>query len=159
MIKFNEFESTGKKKQNRLKKVKNNDLVIDRRKKEIQKRMNVYVNGSSSFSNDVGSAFEKKQTNLEVKLTPEWIIDKFSLLRSADGNGNVKFYADDSTLPWLELSIISLGIDYKKDEIVIDAENNEVITSFEFLLDDIKYKCPVLYEVMFDLNAKELIHR
>jgi hypothetical protein len=96
---------------------------------------------------------------MEIRLTPEWIIDKFSLLRSADGNGNVKFYADDSTLPWLELSIISLGIDYLKDEIVIDAENNEIVTSFEFLLNDIKYKCPVLYEEMFEMNEMELIHR
>lgn len=159
MIKFNEFESTGKKKQNRLKKVKNNNLANERRKKEIQKRMNVYVNGTSAFSKDVGGVFENNQSNLEVKLTAEWIIDKFSLTRSADGNGNIKFYADDSALPWLELSIINLGIDFIKDEIVIDCERNEVITSFEFLLDDIKYKCPLLYEEMNELNFKECINR
>jgi Ethanolamine utilization protein EutJ (predicted chaperonin) len=67
MIKFNEFKSNGKNKKNRLKKVKNNDLAIERRKKEIQKRMNVYVNGSSSFSNDVGRVFEKK---LDIPMIP-----------------------------------------------------------------------------------------
>lgn len=159
MIKFKEFESTGTKRQKRLKKVKNNNLAIDSRKKEIQKKMNVFVNGASAFSKDVGGVFEKKQPEMEIKLTPEWIIDKFSLTRSADGNGNIKFYADDSTLPWLELSIINLGIDFIKDEIVIDCERNEVVTSFEFLLDDIKYKCPVLYQEMYDLNLKELLNQ
>lgn len=157
MIKFKEFKSTGKNKQHRLKKQKNTD--IERRKKEIQKKMNVYVNGASAFSQDFGSTFENKQTNLEVKLTPEWIIDKFSLSRGADGNGNIKFYADDNSLPWIELSIITLGIDYIKDEIVIDPENNEIVTSFEFLLDEIKYKCPVLYQEMYDLNLKELLNQ
>lgn len=159
MMKFNEFKSTSTKRQKRLKKVKNNDLAIERRKKEIQRKMNVFVNGSSSFSKDFGSAFENRHSNLEVKLTPEWIIDKFSITRSADGNGNIKFYADDNSLPWIELSIITLGIDYIKDEIVIDAENNEVVTSFEFPLDEIKYKCPLLYQEMYDLNLKEILNQ
>ncbi len=159
MIKFKEFKSTGKKKQSRLKKVKNNDLAIDRRKKEIRKRMNVYVDGASAFSKDIGRAFENKQSNLEVKLTAEWIIDKFSLSRGADGEGNITFYTDESCFPWIELAIITLGIEFIKDEIVIDCDNNEVVTYFEILLDDIKYKCPVLYEEMFELNSKECINR
>lgn len=156
---FNEFESTGTKRQKRLKRVKNNNLAIDSRKKEIQKKMNVFVNGASAFSKDVGGVFEKKQPEIEIKLTPEWIIDKFSITRAADGEGNIIFYADDNSLPWIQLSIITLGIDYLKDEIVIDCENNEIVTSFEILLDDIKFKCPVLYEEMFEMNEKELIHR
>jgi hypothetical protein len=139
--------------------VKNNNLAFDRRKKEIQKKMNVFVNGSSSFSKDVAGVFEKKQSEMEIKLTPEWIIDKFSISRGADGNGNIKFYADDNSLPWIELTIITLGIDYIKDEIVIDADNYEIVTSFEFLLDEIKYKCPVLYQEMYDLNLKELLNQ
>ncbi len=157
MIKFKEFKSTGKNKQHRLKKQKNTD--IERRKKEIRKKMNVYVNGASAFSQDVGGVFEKKQPEMEIKLTPEWIIDKFTLSRGADGNGNIKFYADDNSLPWIELSIITLGIDYIKDEIVIDADNYEIVTSFEILLEDIKFKCPVLYAEMYDLNSKECINR
>ena len=159
MIKFNEFKSTGTKRQKQLKKVKNNDLANDRRKKEIKRKMNVFVNGASAFSQDVGGVFEKKQPEMEIKLTPEWIIDKFSISRSADGNGNIKFFADDNSLPWIELSIITMGIDYIKDEIVIDCERNEVVTSFEFLLDDLKYKCPLLYAEMYELNSKECINR
>lgn len=159
MIKFKEFKSTGKKKQSRLKKVKNNDFAIDSRKKEIQKKMNSFVNGASAFSKDVFGVFEKKQPEMEIKLTPEWIIDKFSITRGADGNGNIKFYADDNSLPWIELSIITLGIDYIKDEIVIDADNYEIVTSFEILLDDLKYKCPLLYAEMYELNSKECINR
>jgi hypothetical protein len=42
--------------------------------------MNVYVNGASAFSQDVGGVFEKKQPEMEIKLTPEWIIDKFTFI-------------------------------------------------------------------------------
>jgi hypothetical protein len=96
---------------------------------------------------------------MEIRLTPEWIIDKFSITRAADGKGNITFYADENSLPWIELSVITLGIDYIKDEIVIDCENNEIVTSFQILLDDIKFKCPLLYEEMNNLNLKELINR
>ena len=108
---------------------------------------------------DFSSVFENNQLNMEIKLTPEWIIDKFSITRAADGKGNITFYADENSLPWIELSMITLGIDYIKDEIVIDCANNEVVTSFKILLEDIKYKCPLLYQEMFDLNSKECMER
>ncbi len=159
MLKFYEFKTNGIKKKKRLKKLKKNDLAIDRKKKEIQKKMNVFVNGSSGLSKQFSSVFEKKQSNLEVKLTPEWIIDKFSLSRNADGEGNIIFYADENSLPWIELSLITLGLDYIKDEIVVDNDINEIVISFEFLLDAIKNECPLLYQEMYDLNAKEGIER
>lgn len=56
---FNEFTSNDTKKQRFLKKKKQEDLAVVRKKKEIQKQMSVFVNGASGFIKDIGSSFEK----------------------------------------------------------------------------------------------------
>lgn len=157
MLKFYEFKTNGIKKRKRLKKLKKNDLAIDRKKKEIQKKMNVFVNGGSGLR-EFNNVFEKKHMTQEVKLTPEWILDKFSISRYADGEGNIIFYADEYSLPWIELALKTLAVDYIKDEIKVGC-NNEVVFSFELLLAAIKNECPLLYQEMYDLNAKEGIER
>lgn len=154
MLKYDEFESknNGIKKRKRLKKVKKNDLTGDDQIRQEIHAKNVQLNGPSGFSKDFHNLYEKKHLKMEVKLTPEWVLDNMSTSRYADGKGVVCFYADEIKFPWVELALKTLGINYIKDEIELDC--NTVI-SFKLLLEALKDECPSLYKEMWEMNASE----
>jgi hypothetical protein len=92
--------------------------------------MNVYVNGASSYSE--GFAFSGSLTP-EIKITPEWILSKFSWSQNA-GDGNIFLSSDIYNSHWVELSLEALGIQYLKVE-DIDYNGKAYITFkliFEF---------------------------
>jgi hypothetical protein len=157
MLKFYEFKINGIKKRKRLKKLKKNDLNnVERRRQEIIDKHSVFVAGASGFAEGLDNLSEKKHLNLEVKLTPEWILDKFSLSRYADDKGVIYFYSDEENCHWLELALETLGIPIIKDEIVLDLKGTSVF-SYELLLDELMNKCPSLYQEMWELHVKECL--
>ena len=95
--------------------------------------------------------------NKEIILEPQWILDNLSLSRYADGEGNLFFYTDENNVHWILLAILTLGIDFKRDEFVVDGINNEVVISFEISLESIKTDCPFLYDEMKDYNKKSKV--
>ena len=116
MLKYFEFKSNGIKKRKRLKKMKKNDLTEDdRRRQEIIDNHSVFVAGASGFAEGFNNISEKKHLKMEIKLTPEWILDKMSLSRGADGHGVIRFYAEEENCHWLELALETLGIKIIKD--------------------------------------------
>ena len=51
----------------------------------------------------------------KIELTPEWILDKLTVMHYADGAGRVIISADtDSDSHWIDLALDSLGIKYKQ---------------------------------------------
>ena len=157
MLKYFEFKSNGIKKRKRLKKLKKNDLTeIECRRQEIIDKHSVFVAGASGFAEGYSNLSEKKQLKLEVKLTPEWILDKMSLSKYADGKGVIYFYSDEENCHWLELALETLGIKIIKDEIVLDCKGTSVF-SYELLLDAILEECPSLYQEMWKLHVKECL--
>ena len=157
MLKYFEFKSNGIKKRKRLKKLKKNDLTgVERRRLEIIDKHSVFVAGASGFAEGYNNLSEKKHLNLEIKLTPEWILDKFSLSRYADGKGVIYFYSDEENCHWIELALETLGIKIIKDEIVLDCKGTSVF-SFELLLDEIMDECPTLYQEMWKLHVAECL--
>ena len=159
MMKYDQFESKGNgiKKRNRLKKLKKNDLTeVERRRQEIIDKHSVYVAGSSGFSEGLVNLSEKKYLKKEVKLTPEWILDKMSLSKYADGKGVIYFYSDEENCHWLELALETLGIKIIKDEIVLNCKGTSVF-SYELLLDELMDECPTLYQEMWKLHVAECL--
>jgi len=156
MLKFYEFKSNGTKKRKRLKLKKNNLTGVERRRQEIIDKHSVFVAGASGFAEGYSNLSEKTHLKLEVKLTPEWILDKFSLSRYADGKGIIYFYSDEENCHWIELALETLGIKIIKDEIVLDLKGTSVF-SYELLLDAILEECPTLYQEMWELHVKECI--
>jgi len=157
MMKYDQFESksSGIKKRNRLKKQKKDDLTwVDRKRQEIIDNHSVFVAGASGFAEGFNIS-EKKLLKMEVKLTPEWILDKFSLSRGANGKGAIFFYSDQENLHWIELAFETLGITCIRDEIMVDCETT--VYSFELLLDSIMEECPSLYQEMWKLHVKECL--
>ena len=156
MLKFYEFKSNGTKKRKRLKLKKNNLTGVERRRQEIIDKHSVYVAGSSGFSEGLVNLRKEEQLKKEVRLTPEWILDKFSLSRYADGKGVIYFYSDEENCHWLELALETLEIKIIKDEIVLDCKGTSVFR-YELLLDEIMEECPTLYQEMWKLHVAECL--
>lgn len=152
MKKFNEFTT-------------NNEIKLPIQKKndhtrifeEIQSK-DVYINNASIFSKKINHLFENSHLGVEEELTPEWIIDHLTISNYADGEGKISFFADESSLNWVELAIINLDIEYNKEDIVV-GNDNEVVVSFDLYIEDLKNKCPLLYRKMYLLNAMECIQQ
>jgi len=156
-MKYDQFESksNGIKKRKRLKKQKRDDRTwVERRRQEIIDNHSVFVAGASGFAEGFNIS-EKKHLPREVKLTPEWILDKMSLSRRADGKGVIYFYSDEENLHWIELALETLGITIIRDEIMVDCETT--VYSFELLLDEIMEECPSLYQEFWKLHVKECL--
>lgn len=154
MLKYDQFESKKNsiKKQRRLKKLKKNDGTHMRQ--EIQAK-NVQLNGPSGFSKDFHNLYEKNHLKMEVKLTPEWVLDKMSTSRYADGHGVIYFYADEDNCHWIELAITTLEVPFVREEIVLDCCTT--VISFALFLDSLMDQCPSLFHEMWDLNLIECV--
>lgn len=154
MLKYEEFEGKNDsiKKTRRLKKLKKNDLT--HKHPEIQAK-NVFVNGPSGFSKEFHNLYENKHLKMEVKLTPEWVLDKMSLSRYADGHGVIYFYADEDNCNWIELAITTLEVPFVREEIELDYYTT--VISFALFLDSLMDQCPSLFKEMWDLNVRECI--
>jgi len=144
--------------------IKNPKLIEKQKKNEdshkferIQAKKD-QVNNASIFSKKINHLFENSHLGLEQELTPEWIIDHLTISKYADGEGKISFFADETSLSWVELAIINLDIDYKKEDIVV-GNDNEVVVSFDLSLDALKNKCPLLYRKMYLLNAMECVNQ
>lgn len=126
MLKWNQFESKDRIKKDR-KLLKNKKITskddIERKRQEIRDKMNVFVNGASSYSE--GLVFNES-LNHEIKITPEWILSKFSWSQDA-GEGNILLNSSIDNSPWVELALEHLGIQYIKVE-DIDYNGHAFIT-------------------------------
>lgn len=133
MLKWRQFESKdtikkdGKLLKNRKIKSKKD---IEQKRQEIRDKMNVYVNGASSYE---GVAINER-LNHEIKITPEWILSKFSWSQDA-GEGNILLNSSIDNSPWVELALEHLEIQYIKVE-DIDYNGHAFIT-FKLFFDEI----------------------
>lgn len=137
MLKWRQFESKDriKKDGKPLKKIKNKKInpqdEIERKRQEIRDKMNVFVNGPSSYKE--GFVFNES-LNSELRITPEWILSKFSWSQDA-GEGNILLNSDSNNSPWVELALEHLGIQYLKVE-DIDYNGHAFIT-FKLFFDGV----------------------
>lgn len=116
------------------------------------------VNNASIFSKKINHLFENSHLGLEEELTPEWIIDHLTISKYADGEGKISFFADETSLSWVELAIINLDIEYNKEDIAVGSDN-EVVVCFELYIEALKIKCPSLYRKMYLLNSIECVQQ
>jgi hypothetical protein len=134
MLKWKQFERKDRVKKDgkilKNKKIKPVD-EIERKRQEIRDKMNVFVNGPSSYSE--GLVF-KENLNNEMIITPEWILSKFSWSQDA-GEGNILLNSDSNNSPWVELALEHLGIQYLKVE-DIDYNGHAFIT-FKLFFDGV----------------------
>jgi len=137
MLKWRQFESKDriKKDGKTLKKLKNKKInpmdEIERKRQEIRDKMNVFVNGPSSYSEGL---VYKESLNNELRITPEWILSKFSWCQDA-GEGNILLNSDSNNSPWVELALEHLEIQYLKVE-DIDYNGHAFIT-FKLFFDGV----------------------
>lgn len=137
MLKWKQFErKDGVKKDGKpLKKIKNKNInpqdEIERKRQEIRDKMNVFVNGPSSYSERL--VFNESLNN-EMIITPEWILSKFSWCQDA-GEGNILLNSAMNDSPWVELALQNLGIQYLKVE-DIDYNGHAYIT-FKLFFDGV----------------------
>ena len=96
--------------------------------------------------------------DIKEELNFEWILDKFSISKFADGQGRISFYANEKSNQWIELALNGLDIEYNREDLVISCDNI-VVVSFDLYLEDLKYKCPSLYRKMYVLNALECVQQ
>lgn len=147
MLKWNQFGSKDRvKKDGKLlknKKIKSkND--IEQKRQEIRDKMNVFVNGASSYE---GLAINESLID-EMRITPEWILSKFSWTQDA-GEGNILLNSAMNDSPWVELALAHLGIHYLKVE-DIDYNGHAFIT-FKLFFDGVE-KYPSWYQEIRELN-------
>lgn len=134
MLKWNQFESKDRiKKDGKL--LKNKKIKpksdIEQKRQEIRDKMNVFVNGASSYSEGL---VHNESLNHEIKITPEWILSKFSWSQDA-GEGNILLNSAMNDSPWVELALENLGIQYLKVE-DIDYNGHAFIT-FKLFFDGV----------------------
>jgi hypothetical protein len=153
MLKWNQFESKdrvkkdGKLQKNRKIKSKNE---IEQKRQEIRDKMNVFVNGASSYE---GVAIHES-LNHKIRITPEWILSKFSWSQNA-GDGNIFLSADIYNSHWVELALEALGISYIKVE-DIDYNGKAYIT-FKLIFEGFKDIYPLWYKEIRELNPDKFI--
>ena len=152
MLKWNQFESKdrikkdGKLVKNRKIKSKND---IEQKRQEIAAKMNVFVNGASSYE---GVAIHES-LNSEMKITPEWILSKFSWSQDA-GEGNILLNSAMNDSPWVELALENLGIQYLKVE-DIDYNGHAFIT-FKLFFEGVNTYSS-WYQDIHDLNSSKFM--
>ena len=154
MLKYNQFESKNKGKKSHkqlIKKRTKNDNDLERKRQEIRDKMNRYVMGPSGFAENYKYITEENGFNTEIKITPQWILDKFSWSRYTD-EGNIFLNSDIYNSHWVELAVGTLGISYIRAE-EIDYTGKVFIT-FKLILEDIKEESPLLSQEMNDLKDK-----
>lgn len=163
MLKWDQFESKNRTRKNkkRLKhwKIKP-DNDVEQKRQEIRDKMNVYVNSPSSYSE--GVAFSGGSNNIlknggfdaEIKITPGWILDKFSWSQNA-GDGNIFLSADICNSHWVELALDTLGISYIKVEDI--DYNGKVFITFKLIFEAFKDIYPSWYQEIRLLNPSKFI--
>jgi len=93
-----------------------------------------------------------------LKLTPEWVLEKLPHTHYADGDGNISIYTDKTTnANFIELALDSLYIPYKAIDYADD--KNDFAIGFEFRIDVVKEECPSFYQRMKELDANNLNHK
>ena len=134
MLKWNQFGNKDRiKKDGKL--LKNKKIKpksdIEQKRQEIRDKMSLFVNGPRSYSE--GLVFNESLNN-ELRITPEWILSKFSWSQDA-GEGNILLNSDSNNSPWVELALEHLGIQYLKVE-DIDYNGHAFIT-FKLFFDGV----------------------
>jgi hypothetical protein len=134
MLKWNQFGSkdgikkNGKLPKNKKMKPKSD---IEQKRQEIRDKMSLFVNGPRSYSEGL---VINESLNREIKITPEWILSKFSWSQDA-GEGNILLNSCIDNSPWVELALENLGIQYIKVE-DIDYNGHAFIT-FKLFFDGV----------------------
>ena len=86
-----------------------------------------------------------------IVLTPEWVLDKLSHTRYADGKGNISVYTGNATdANWIELALNSLNIGYEAYDYL--NENSLIVFGFDFRVEEIRNDCPTLYNSINELD-------
>jgi hypothetical protein len=155
MLKWNQFESkdrikkVGKLLKNRKIKSRNDK---EQKRQEIRDKMNMFVNGASSYE---GVAIHEN-FNSEMRITPEWILSKFSWSQNA-GDGNIFLSSDIYNSHWVELALENLGISYLKVEDI--DYNGKAFITFKLIFEVFKDIYPSWYKEIRELNPNKFIER
>lgn len=152
MLKWNQFESKDRIKKNPnplIKKRVKSKNDVEKKRQEIRDKMNVYVNGASSYE---GVAIHES-LNHEIKITPEWLLSRFSWTQNA-GDGNIFLSADIYNSHWVELALENLGIHYLKVEDI--DYNGKVFITFKLIFEGFK-EYPSWYKEIRELNPDKFI--
>lgn len=95
----------------------------------------------------------------KIELTADWILERFSCGKYADGRGNGTLIILEDELTnyfFIELAFEQMGIEYEANDYSDDNGEN-VETHFEFEIEDIKEDCPKLYKSLSELNYNNSI--
>jgi hypothetical protein len=84
---------------------------------------------------------------MEIKLSPEWILDKLPQSTYGDGQGGFEIWVYENSYHWIELALKTSGIPYTEDDFV--DEFDKTIVRFNLKLEDLREECPSLF---FELN-------
>ena len=154
MLKFDQFESKNRTRKNKkplIKKRVKQENDVEKKRQEIRDKMNVYVNSPSSYSE--GFAFSGS-LNPEIKITPEWILSKFSWSQNA-GDGNIFLSSDIYNSHWVELALEALGISFIRVEDI--DYNGKVFITFKLIFEGFKDIYPSWYQEIRLLNPNKFI--
>lgn len=163
MLKWSQFESKNKSKKNPkslIKRREKQENDVERKRQEIAAKMNVFVNGPSSYSEGLAipdgynKLIEKMPLNPEIKITPEWILSKFSWSQDA-GDGNIFLSSDIYNSHWVELALEALEISYLKVEDI--DYNGKAFITFKLIFEVFKDIYPSWYQEIRLLNPYKFI--
>lgn len=91
-----------------------------------------------------------------LKLTPEWVLEKLPHTHYADGDGKVSVYTNDATdANFIELALDSLQIKYEAYDYL--DEDDDFVFAFDFRIEDIEEECPSFYQSIKEINNNNLI--
>lgn len=94
----------------------------------------------------------------KIVLTPEWVLEKVSHTRYADGAGNISVYTGNATdANWIELALDSLNIEFEAYDYL--NENSLIVFGFDFRVEDIINDCPIFYHRMKELDKTNKIYK
>ncbi|BBE18562.1 hypothetical protein AQPE_2725 [Aquipluma nitroreducens] len=138
MLKWNQFESKNKNKKNPkplIKRRVKQENDAERKRQEIAAKMNVFVNGPTGFAENYKYLTEENGFNTEIKITPEWILSKFSWSQNAS-DGNIFISADIYNSHWVELALDTLGISFIRVEDI--DYNGKTFITFKLIFEGFK---------------------
>ena len=93
-----------------------------------------------------------------LKLTPEWVLEKLPHTHFADGDGNVSIYTDDATdANFIELALDSLHIQYEAYDYLDD--NDDLVFGFDFRIEDLQNECPSFYQSIKVIDNNNLVNK
>lgn len=92
-----------------------------------------------------------------IELNPEWVLNELPQSLYADGCGNISVDTDSlNDASWIKLALNTLRIPFEENEY---GDGNMNFIDIEFRIEDLQQDCPILYNRMKAMDAKNKIYK